>query len=155
MQELPPFTQVGSVDQSDLTVPLRFPDAYSTQLNLLSAAVNIRSLVYDLDTMYGYRWSFVGQRELPGKWVASLGYTGAIYNNLLVQSIGHIRKWEGYPDPPEGPKFFPVGAPRVNPAWADMRLQHTGGEAAYHGMTVGLQKRLSRRAGQLYLREIH
>jgi hypothetical protein len=144
MQELPPFTLVGSVDQADLTVPLRFPNAYSTQLDLLSAAVNIRSLVYDMDTMYGYRWSFMVQRELPAKWVASVGYTGSTYHNLLVQSIGHLRRWQGFPEQPEGPKFFPAGAPRVNSAWADMRLQHTGAEADYHGLTVGLQKRLSR-----------
>ncbi len=147
MQELPPFTQVGSVNQTDLTprgIQLRFPDAYSTQLDLLSAAVNIRSLMFNMDTMYGYRWNAMVQRELPGKWVASVGYTGSQYHNLLIQSIGHIRRWQGFPDQPvEGPKFFPVGAGRVNPTWADMRLQHTSGEADYDGLTVGLQKRLS------------
>ena len=101
--------------------------------------------MYDMDIMHGYRWSLMFQRELPAKWVASVGYTGAQYYNLLVQSIGHIRRWEGFPNQPaEGPKFFPVGAGRVNPAWADMRLQHTSADANYHGLTVGLQKRLSR-----------
>ena len=123
---------------------MRFPDAYSTQLALLSQTVNIRSIMYDIDIMHGYRWSLMFQRELPAKWVATVGYTGAQYHNLLVQSIGHIRRWQGFPDQPEGPKFFPVGAGRVNPAWADMRLQHTSADANYHGLTVGVQKRLSR-----------
>ncbi len=144
LQELPPFTLVGSVDQGDLSVPLQFPDAYTNQIDLLSAAVNIRSIVYDIDTMFGYRWSATIQRQLPAKWVATLGYTGSAYHNLLVQSIGHLRRWQGFPEQPEeGPKFFPAGAGRVNPAWADMRLQHTSADADYHGLTVGVQKRLS------------
>jgi hypothetical protein len=93
--------------------------------------------------MYGYRWNLMAQRELPAKWVVSLGYTGAQYHNLLVQSIGHIRRWQGFPEQPPDPKFFPQGAIRVNPVWADMRLQHTSADADYHGLTVGVQKRLS------------
>ncbi|MPY90917.1 MAG: TonB-dependent receptor plug domain-containing protein [Luteitalea sp.] len=143
MQELPPFTLVGTVDQSNVDVPLRFPDAYSTQLDLLSAAVNIRSIAYDLDTMHGYRWSLMVQRELPARWVVAVGYTGSTHRNLLIQSIGHLRQWEGYPEQAADPKFFPEGADRINPAWADMRLQHTSGNADYHGLTLGVQKRLS------------
>ncbi|MPY90916.1 MAG: TonB-dependent receptor plug domain-containing protein [Luteitalea sp.] len=144
LQELPPFTQVGSVRQRDMRVPLRFPDAYTTQLDLLSAEVNVRSMQYDMKNMHGYRWSLMLQRELPAQWVLSVGYTGSTYRNLLIQSIGHLNRWEGYPEQPEGPKFFPEDAERINPAWADMRLQHPSATADYHGLTLGVQKRLSR-----------
>ena len=53
MQELPPFTLVGSVIQANLPAgtTLRFPDAYTTQINLLSAEVNLRGMQYQQSTV--------------------------------------------------------------------------------------------------------
>ncbi len=143
LQELPPFVQVGTLRQRDIQVPLRFPDAYTTQGGLIKQTVSVRSMEYNLDTTRGYRWSLMTQRQLPAEFVLSVGYTGAVYHNLLIQTIASLNRWEGYPVQPQGPKFFPVGAQKINPAWADMRLQTTKGNADYHGLTVGVQKRLS------------
>ena len=148
MQELPPFTQVGSVNQTDLTprgIALRFPDAYSTQLDLLSAAVNIRSLMYNMDTMYGYRWNAMVQRELPGKWVASVGYTGSQYHNLLIQSIGHITKLAGLPRSAGGRSKILPGrrGPRQSRRGLTCGFSTRVARPTYDGLTVGLQKRLS------------
>ena len=83
------------------------------------------------------------QRELGRKWVGMVGYTGSRFLHLWIQSIAHLRKWEGYPNQPEGPKFFPAGAERVNPYWADMRIQSPKVNAFYHGLNASLQRRFS------------
>ena len=43
--------------------------------------------------------------------------------NLWWQGLPNIKQWEGYPAQPSGPKFFPAGAPLINPELADARIQ--------------------------------
>ena len=86
------------------------------------------------------------QRELPGQ----VGRVGRIHRLAVPQSADSVDRpsseggrasrtsqWKARNSSRSAPA-------RVNPTWADMRLQHTSGDADYHGLTVGLQKRLSR-----------
>ena len=72
------------------------------------------------------------------------GYTGAGALHLVQQTLGNVRRWEGYPNNPTGPKFFPAGSPLLNPTFGEMRMQSPNGNSYYHGLQVGAQKRLSR-----------
>ena len=126
LQEQLPFNQLGRIDDVDANRvgrPLDFPDAYETQQDLLAGRASMRGFQYDLDTSYGYRWSLTGQRQFWDTWVATVGYTGSSFMNLWWQGLPNVREWQGYPAQPTGPKFFPAGAPLINPELADARVQ--------------------------------
>jgi hypothetical protein len=145
LQELPPFTLVGRLDQRDANrvgQEIDFPNAFSTQLNLLRGRPNIRTFQYDLDPTYVYRWSLSVQRQFLNDWVASADYTGSRGLHLWQQTLPNINRWEGWPNQPApGAKFFPVGATLINPNFGEMRLQYTNANSYYHGGSFGLQHR--------------
>jgi hypothetical protein len=147
LQELPPFTLVGRVDQRDanrIGQEIDFPNAYFTQLALLSGRPNIRTFQYDLDQTYMYRWSMTYQRQFWGNWVMSADYTGSRGWHLWQQTLPNINKWEGWPEQPApGTKFFPPNSTLINPNWGEMRIQYSNGNSYYHGGSLALQKRLS------------
>ena len=142
LQELPPFSVVGRIDSSSL----RFPDAFTTQQELLRARPNIRTVEYDMKTMYMYRWSLTLQREFLNEWMVSAGYTGSRGLHLFGQNLPNINKWEGWPNNPTGPKYFPEVEDDnfINPNFGEVRLQSTQGSSYYHGLALSTQKRLSR-----------
>jgi hypothetical protein len=141
LQELPPFTLVGRIEQAGID----FPNAFFTQLATASARPNIRTFQYELDQTYMYRWSLTFQRQFWTNWVATADYTGSRGLHLWQQSLPNIRKWQGWPEqpPPGTPKFFPAGAPLINPNFGEMRLQHSNANSYYNGGSVAVQKRLS------------
>jgi hypothetical protein len=147
LQELPPFTLVGRVDQRDANrvgQEINFPNAFFTQLPLLSGRPNIRTFQYNLDPTYMYRWSLTYQRQFWGNWVGSADYTGSRGLHLWQQTLPNINKWEGWPaQPAPGTKFFPAGSTLINPNWGEMRIQYSNANSYYHGGSLALQKRLS------------
>jgi hypothetical protein len=142
LQELPPFTLVGRLDRRAGQLEVDFPNAFSTQLNLLRGRPNIRTFQYDLDPTYVYRWSLSLQRQFLNNWIASADYTGSRGLHLWQQTLPNINKWEGWPNQPApGTKFFPVGTTLINPNFGEMRLQYTNANSYYHGGSFGLQYR--------------
>ncbi len=141
LQELPPFTLVGRIEQAGID----FPNAFFTQLSTANPRPNIRTFQYNLDQTYMYRWSLTLQRQFWNDWVATADYTGSRGLHLWQQSLPNIRKWEGWPNqpPPGTPKFFPAGAPFINPNFGEMRLQYSNANSYYHGGSIAIQKRLS------------
>jgi hypothetical protein len=147
LQELPPFTLVGRIDQRDANrvgQEIDFPRAFFTQINLARGRPNIRTFQYDLDQTTIYRWSLTIQRQLRNEWVVTADYTGSRGLHLWQQSLPNINKWEGWPEqPPRGQKFFPPGSTPINPFWGEMRIQYSNGNLFYHGGSLAVQKRLS------------
>ncbi|MBI4482897.1 MAG: TonB-dependent receptor, partial [Acidobacteria bacterium] len=147
IQALPPFAVTGRLEALDAQragTTLRFPDAFTTQLDLLRAQPTIRAPQYELATTYGYRWSLTLQRQVATDWVVSAGYTGSRFLHLWVQTRTDLNRWEGWPAQPSGRKFFPEGAIRIFPAWGDLRIQFSKGNAFHHGLILSAQKRFSR-----------
>src|SRR5262245_45697710 len=147
LQELPPFTLVGRIDQRDaqrIGQEIDFPSAFTTQINLARGRPNIRTFQYDLDQTYMYRWSLTLQRQFWNNWVASADYTGSRGLHLWQQTLPNINKWQGWPNQPlPGEKFFPAGSTLINPNWGEMRLQYTDANSYYHGGSLGIQHRPS------------
>lgn len=145
LQELPPFTLVGRIDQRDarnINQEIDFPNAFSTQLNLARGRPNIRTFQYNLDQTYIYRWSLTLQRQFWNNWVASADYTGSRGLHLWQQTLPNINKWEGWPNQPApGAKFFPAGSSLINPNWGEMRLQYSNANSYYQGGSFGIQHR--------------
>jgi hypothetical protein len=140
LQELPPFTLVGRIEQAGID----FPNAFFTQLSTARPRPNIRTFQYNLDQTYMYRWSLTVQRQFWNDWVATADYTGSRGLHLWQQALPNIRRWEGWPNqpPPGTPKFFPAGAPFINPAFGEMRLQYSNANSYYQGGSFAIQKRL-------------
>jgi hypothetical protein len=148
LQELPPFTLVGRIDQRDANrvgQEIDFPDAYFTQIGLAQGRPNIRTFQYDLDQTYMYRWSLTYQRQFWDTWVVTADYTGSNGFHLWQQTLPNINKWEGFPEqPPLGtPKFFPAGSTLINPNFGEMRIQYSNGISRFHGGSIALQRRLA------------
>lgn len=145
LQELPPFTLVGRIDQRDaqrLGQEIDFPNAFNTQINLARGRPNIRTFQYNLDQTYIYRWSLTLQRQFWKNWVATADYTGSRGLHLWQQTLPNINKWEGWPNQPApGTKFFPAGSSLINPSWGEMRLQYTNANSYYNGGSFGIQHR--------------
>ena len=131
------------------TVPrlLDFPNSYTTQPQLLAANSAYTGFQYDTENTTSYRWSLSLQREIGTDLLLSAGYTGARGLHLWVQMNANLNRWEGFPNNPQGPKFFPALPTgqfnRINPAYSEMRFQSPQGNSYYHGLELSARNRLS------------
>ena len=144
-----PFVQAGQVTRTtaeEAGRPLGFPDAFTTHFDMLVAEKSFRGFQYDTENTNIHRWSLTLEREIGSEWKVSAGYTGARAVHLWIHGLPNMNKWEGWPENPTGPKFWPnIGRTtnRINPAWADMRFQLPQGNSHYEGVALSAQKRLS------------
>ena len=108
-----------------------------------SAAVQKRSefIAYEAEQPYSVQWHVNTQHELPGAIVAELGYMGSRGVNLPFYGDPNTTPSEYGPD---GVKRLVPGAGLRYPSWGRIRTRSTGAESEYHGLTVGVQKRLTR-----------
>ena len=125
LQELPPYTVSGRLDDDDAEdagLPLRMFNTnsagqYPVELyqELLDARPNIRYMEFEEETTYMYRWSLTLQREIAD-WVLSAGYTGSRSLHLWIQDTSNVRKWDGWPENPAPGerKHWTDGADRIN-----------------------------------------
>jgi hypothetical protein len=139
LQELPPFTLVGRIDGAEID----FPNAFTTQLSRARARPNIRTMQFDLDQTTYYRWSTTVQRQFGANWVVSADYTGTRGYHLWQQSLANINRWEGWPEQPQGEKFFPPNSTLINPNFGEMRIQFSNADLWYQGGSLAIQRRLS------------
>lgn len=107
-----------------------------------TAAVQKRSefISYNLDQPYNLQWYVNSQHELRVGFVAEIGYMGARGVNLPYYGDPNTTPSEYMPD---GTKRIVPGAALRYPDWGRIRTRSTGAESTYHGVTLGLQKRLS------------
>ena len=107
-----------------------------------SAAVQKRSefIVYDAKQPYALQWYLNTQQELGAGFVAEIGYMGSRGENLPYDGDPNSRPTEYLAD---GTKRVVPGSALRYPAWGRIRTRNTGAESEYHGLTLGLQKRLS------------
>ncbi|HET7112579.1 MAG TPA: TonB-dependent receptor [Pyrinomonadaceae bacterium] len=104
-------------------------------------ANSIRPVQFDLDNPYVNVYSFSIQRELPWETVATLAYAGSrgvhlLRSNDVNIAVPIIRS--------DGTPFFPLGAPRQNPAFSTIELKSSDGNSWYNAMIVDVRKRWSR-----------
>ena len=139
-----PYGVAGSVTDTASSGAIRFPDAYTTQPQLLTVTPQARYMEYDMKSAKIYRWSLTLEREL-GSWLVTAGYTGSRAQNLLLQFEGNTTRWDGFPNQvPTLEKNFRVANGNVNPSFGRLTVQAPVGNAFYHGLTVNLQHRLTK-----------
>jgi len=102
--------------------------------------VSARTLDYNIRQPYGLTYNVSGQRELRGGLVAMIGYAGSSGHNLITAI-------EANPAVPQiaadGTKFFPLNAPRRNPAFNNIDYRTNGGHSLYNSLQTVVQKRFS------------
>ncbi|HEX6284935.1 MAG TPA: TonB-dependent receptor, partial [Pyrinomonadaceae bacterium] len=104
-------------------------------------ANSIRPVQFDLDNPYVNIYSLSIQRELPWETVATLAYAGSrgvhlLRSNDVNIAVPIIRS--------DGTPFFPLGAPRQNPAFSTIELKSSDGNSWYNAMIFDVRKRWSR-----------
>jgi hypothetical protein len=171
LQESPPFVLTGRIEDTrvnaeGLTADFKLRPGIGSDPRftpLLGSTPNIRAFEYDQKSVRIYRWSLTVNHELPAGFVTSIGYTGSRGTHLWHQTIASINKWIGWPENPTGAKVFPaIDTPEydaftqevscggvelesnfVNPCFGEMRIQSSNADSYFHGLAIGLQKRLS------------
>ena len=118
--------------------PPNFPRALESGFRPGGKTTNSVVLHPDNPTIIQYNLEI--QRELLPTVSLRTAYVGSQGYNLdrRVQSNTAIPQIQ-----PNGSKFFPVGAPRVNPNFGDIQTLVTDSMSNYNSLQVGLQKNLS------------
>ncbi|MGH9386465.1 MAG: carboxypeptidase regulatory-like domain-containing protein [Vicinamibacterales bacterium] len=97
-------------------------------------------IAYDAKQPYGVQWYLNTQHELRGGLVAEVGYLGSRGVDLPFYGDPNTTPSEYLSD---GTKRVVPGAALRYPSWGRIRTRSTGADSEYHGLTAGLQKRLS------------
>ncbi len=153
LQELPPFVETARLRATGAgSVPANrslqmAPNAVNQYLDLINSPTfstfNLRYMEPNQSNAYIHRWSMTLQKAFGTDWVASAGYTGSRGLHLLHQTLPNIRRWDGFPNNPTGRKHFSAGAALVNPNFGEMRAQSSNANSYFHGLAVGVQKRMA------------
>ena len=128
----------------DIRQPAVFGPAIQTLLagGAGTSAVQKRSefIFFDTKQPYNLQWYLNSQHELRGGFMAELGYMGSLGRNLPFYGDPNSAPSDYLAD---GTKRTVPGAALRYPSWGRIRTRTTGAESEYHGLTLGLQKRLS------------
>jgi hypothetical protein len=137
----PPFSETGQVNLPP------FPNAYERILTSPATRPEFNSFVFKPDRTYVMQYNLSVQRELGFDAVISLAYVGVRGVHLARRNNVNLRIDSTIVN---GQKFFPqipsnqVQGRRLNPLHAQNRRVMTDANSLYHGLQVGLNKRLSR-----------
>lgn len=101
----------------------------------------VRPVEFNIKNPYVQHWNLNVQHQLPGGFLATIGYAGARGIHLLrsndVNIVEPVRQ-------ADGTLLFPAGAPRRNPNWATIELKSSDGNSWYHAGLLEIRKRLGR-----------
>ncbi|MBI4443283.1 MAG: hypothetical protein HY649_07905 [Acidobacteria bacterium] len=91
---------------------------------------------------YKMNWSFNIEREILPNTLFNIGYVGARGVNIYAT-------WADANSPPSivganGRRYIPLGTPRLNPTFTQIRFRTTGHSLYYNALQLRMQKRLSR-----------
>jgi hypothetical protein len=135
-----PFFQRAQVRARDVTVPIRFPDAFTTQPELLAGALSTEGLQRDANQPTVYKWALDFQREVAPRTRVDVGYKGT--RGVHLMRVDDIN--QRYPlEVRDGRIYVPPGNSILHPGWGRIRPRFTDAESDYHAFTAGLNRRFS------------
>ena len=133
---VPPFFDRPRITTSAAN-PLRFPDAYFTQPELMANTGQLEGIQYDADQPRMVKWNVNVQHELLARTSVEVGYTGTRGYNLFRQIYTNGREAIDV----DGRLFVPAGTPLRQPNFGRMRLRSSDAQSWYDGLTVGMTRR--------------
>ena len=101
---------------------------------------SIRPVQFDLENPYTNVYNLNLQRELWFDTVVTIGYAGSRGIHLLRSTDANIAIPQTLAD---GTIFFPVGAPRRNPAFSTIELKSSDGNSWYNALIFEVRKRFT------------
>lgn len=125
-----PFHYVGSVKNPS------FPNALEGIFQ--PGARNLVVFNTDLHTPSTLHYNLAFEKQIFSSTVVSAGYAGSHGYHLLRHEQANHMIGTLLPD---GSRYFPPGAPRVNPAFNEIRMISTDANSSYNGFFVSLERR--------------
>jgi hypothetical protein len=93
-----------------------------------------------LKTPVTYQYNMTIEQQLSKSTVVQIAYAGTHATNLLTnRPVNH----PAYALLQDGRKFFPVGAPRINPNYESINRYQTDTNSLYNGVTISMRQRSS------------
>lgn len=136
---VPPFINRGGL-VSGSSLAIDFPNAYTTQAALLAATTQLEGIDYHLGQPYVEKWNLSAQRQLFGRTLFEVGYSGAHGAHLVRQVFtnGRIATLQ-----PDGSYFAPPTQALAQPNFGRMRLRISDGTSDYAAINVSVIRRMS------------
>jgi len=133
-------TLLTNMPGSPLTYPLAFNNFGRPGLPPIFPRVE--AMGFNLDQPYKVNWNFSIQREILPNTLFNIGYAGSRGIHLLGLTSDDN-------SPPSvlsagGRRYIPVGTPRLNPNFTQIRMRDTGHDSYYNSLQIGVGKRFSR-----------
>ena len=140
----PPFASLSTLESDDFPAQFVLPIPIPAGLEGRSLEI----LDYDLKQPRVYQWNLTIERQLPFDMALSTGYVG-------TRGVRLYQMREFNPRTPEirnGQRYWETSFPRASravdavgdPRWEDVTGVTAGGGSWYHGLQLGLSKRLTR-----------
>jgi hypothetical protein len=128
----------------DIRQPTVFGPGIQDVLASAAGTANVQKrsefISYDTKQPYNVQWYLNTQHQIGKGFVAELGYMGSRGVNLPYYGDPNTTPSEYLPD---GTKRIIPGAALRYPSWGRIRTRTTGAWSRYHGLTAGLERRLS------------
>ena len=132
----PPFAGFNQVNN-----PGTFAIPFDSLLPADPFGRSLRVIDYNLQQPHMLQYNLSIERQLPFDTAVTLSYAGSRGINLLGTMEGNPAIPQVRPD---GRLFWPAGAPRVNPRWADTELKTAASNSFYNSLQFRVVKRMSR-----------
>ena len=98
----------------------------------------LRPFQWDLEVPRVHMWNFNVQQQLWGDVQMTLGVAASRGLHLYRSGDVNISHWQRLED---GNIFFPVGSPRLNPAYSTVEMKTSDGESWYNALVFEIRKR--------------
>ena len=136
---VPPFINRGGLVTSPSLV-IDFPNAYTTQAAQLAATTQLEGIDYHLGQPYVQKWNLDVQRQMFGKMLFEVGYSGAHGVHLVrqVYTNGRIATLQ-----PDGSYYAPPTQGLAQPNFGRMRLRISDGTSMYNALNLGVTRRMA------------
>ena len=109
----------GDVPNNGLQYPV--PDA------LFRESLSVRGYTHDRPDEYNIQYGASVQRELPGAFNVSVGYTGSQGRDLFLRGVANL--------------FDPVTQLRPRPEYGQVDFKTSGGESTFNALQLGVTRR--------------
>jgi hypothetical protein len=135
-----PFFRRAQIRARDTPIPIRFPDAFTTQEALLAGALSTEGMQFDAKQPTVYKWSLDIQREVAARTRVEIGYRGT--RGVHLMRVDDIN--QSYPlQEIDGRIYVPPNSRTLHPGLGRVRPRFTDSESDYHALTLGLDRRFS------------
>ncbi len=135
-----PYFRRAQIRARDVTVPIRFPDAFQTQQSLLAGALSTEGMQFNANQPTVYKWSVDVQREVGSRTRVDLGYSGTHGVHLMrVEDIN-----QSFPlQEVNGRIFVPRGVSTLHPGMGRVRPRFTDATSRYNALSASINRRFS------------